>query len=63
MNNVIDFEKERLRRMKVDDDAVVDTHEAVLDVSDVVLTTNDLVSTVDITEDTIVIRAEEEKDG
>lgn len=60
MSNVIDFEKERSRRKKKNEHECIDTRKAVLDISDVVLTTNDLVNEVEITEDTIVIRAKED---
>jgi len=60
MNNVIDFQEAKARRIYERELAeCVDTHEAVLDLSDVVFTADDLDYDVDITEDYIIIHTNE----
>jgi len=62
MNNVIDFQEAKARRIYERELAeCIDTHEAVLNISDVVFTADDLDYDVDITEDYIIIHTNEKK--
>lgn len=56
-SNVIDFTAYKAKR---DLSKVLDTHEAVLDVGDVVLTAADLTDTIEVTEDSIIIKVEDD---